>query len=319
MYSGPWWIWRARNLVKSGKKTLFDTLTWFHNNRSTRGYTMTALYAFFEITRQAAFQAWDRQRQQMALVATITSLVHAIRLDHPRMGLRKIYTMLEPLPIGRDKFELLMCDHGLSVHHVRRPWVTTHAQHVIYHPNLLSGLTINGIHQAWVTDLTYFRLGERFVYLVFILDVYTRLILAAVASRSMHAEANIKALEGAILRAGDERKGRQTIHHCDFGSQYIDTEYCQLLKEHDFTPSMCEFAYENPYVERVQGTIKNEYLYPRGITTFEELTRVLEPMTGGPRIDNAPRCTNGVFRPSRAHKRTTHTQRRETSVAQGLA
>jgi transposase InsO family protein len=236
---------------------------------------MTALYSFLGITRQAAFQAWERQRKQAVLADTLTKLVHDIRMDHPQIGLRKMYTMLEPLPIGRDKFELLMRDHGLSVHHVRRPWVTTHAQHVIYHPNLLSGLTINGIHQAWVTDLTYFRILDRFVYLVFILDVYTRLILAAIASRSMHAEANIKALDGAILRAGDEREARQTIHHSDFGSQYIDAEYCRILKEHDFILSMCEHAYENPYVERVQGTIKNEYLYPRGITRFEELTREL--------------------------------------------
>ncbi|MBL0177158.1 MAG: hypothetical protein IPP94_18245 [Ignavibacteria bacterium] len=105
-------------------------------------------------------------------------------------------------------------------------------------------------------------------------------IAATSPGESMHAEANIKALDGAILRAGDERKKLQTIHHSDFGSQYIDADYCQILKEHDFILESTVRAM--PSGKRVRTLItgildgaigEDEYnRYPRCNKRFEELT-----------------------------------------------
>ncbi len=236
---------------------------------------MTALYPYFGITRQGAYAAWRREEEHATVLAMVAELVHAIRADHPRMGLRKIYTMLAPLPIGRDAFERSMAAYGLSIHRVSRPWVTTQAQRLVRFPNLLAGLVINDMHQAWATDITYFLIDTRFVYLVFLLDVYTRVILGAVASRTMRAEANIEALEQALVIGGAARARYQTIHHSDRGGQYIDTEYSAILRAHRLRPSMCTHAYENAYAERVNGIIKNEYLYPRNIRTFDALPDAL--------------------------------------------
>jgi putative transposase len=236
---------------------------------------MTALYPFFGITRQGAFAAWQRQEARATQIGLLAELTHCIRADHPRMGLRKIYAMLAPLPIGRDAFVQAMAAHGLLLERPCQPWVTTHAQHRVWHPNLLFGLVVHDMHQAWATDLTYFRIGDRFAYLIFLLDIYTRVILSAVASRTMLAEANIAALRQALIVRGTARRRYATIHHSDRGGQFIDAEYCAILREQRFRFSMCQHAYENAYVERVNGTIKNEYLYPRDITTFEALPEAL--------------------------------------------
>lgn len=237
---------------------------------------MTALYAFFGITRQGVFAAWKRQAQYQTLALELGELVHQIRQDHPRMGLRKIHTMLSPLPVGRDRFEALMRDQGLGRKRVRKPWVTTHPQRHVYFPNLVAGRILTDVHQVWVTDITYFALPDRFAYIITIEDVYTRLIVSAVASLTLRAEANILALKRAVAATDSERGARWTIHHSDRGGQYIDTDYLNLLKRHHFHPSMCTYAWENPYVERIQGTIKNQYLYHRSINTIQELQRELK-------------------------------------------
>lgn len=236
---------------------------------------MTALYPFFGITRQGAFAAWHRQDARTTQIGLLAELTHCIRADHPRMGLRKIYSMLAPLPIGRDAFVKAMAAHGLMLERHCQPWVTTRAQYRVWYPNLLSGLVVHDMHQAWATDLTYFRIGARFAYLIFLLDIYTRVILSAVASRTMLAEANIEALKQALIVRRTARRRYETIHHSDRGGQFIDADYCAILRGNRFRPSMCQHAYENAYVERVNGTIKNEYLYPRGITRFESLPAAL--------------------------------------------
>jgi transposase InsO family protein len=132
------------------------------------------------------------------------------------------------------------------------------------------------MHQLWVTDITYFKIAGRFAYIVVIQDVYTRLIISAVASTSLRAESNIEALTRALDATKEQRRGIQTIHHSDRGSQYIASEYLKLLAEENIHPSMCMAAYENAYVERVIGTLKNEYLNHRGIRNIEHLVEELD-------------------------------------------
>jgi|WetSurMetagenome_2_1015567.scaffolds.fasta_scaffold148720_2 putative transposase len=234
---------------------------------------MTAVYHMLGITRQAAWQQRQRAIELTLLAAGLRELVRDIRHDHPQMGLRKIYTLLEPPGIGRDRFEALLQAEGLGVLHSRPPWVTTHSvpQHGI--PNLIAGRDFDDAHQVWMTDITYFRLSGRFAYIVTIMELYTRIILAMGASLTLSADENILALNTALAFPDLLRGEGPTIHHSDGGSQYIDTEYQKLLARHQFLCSMGGCAQENPYVERVQGTIKNEYLRYRSIHTIEELHR----------------------------------------------
>jgi putative transposase len=237
---------------------------------------MTALYTQSQVSKQAAFQAWQRQEHLLMVVEDLQEQVAAIRCDHPVMGLRKIYHMLAPLPVGRDRFETLMGEVGLGVARTHSAHITTRPQRHLLYPNLVEGTTITGMHQIWATDITYYRLGSRFAYLVFLMDVYTRVILAAVASTHMRAEANIEALRRALAFSAGQRVSLSTVHHSDRGGQYIDIEYCRLLSSHGFEISMCAYAYQNAYIERVQGTIKNEYLQHRSIHYVDQLQEELD-------------------------------------------
>lgn len=236
---------------------------------------MSVVYQYFGVSRQAAAQARARAEAEETLQAHLILLVKQIRSNHPRMGLRKIYHMLIPLPIGRDRFEHLMCEQQLQVKRKAPAWKTTLSQSLVRFPNLLSGSTLNGIHQAWVCDITYFWLPSRFAYIMLIEDVYTRLIIAALASETLRAEANIAVLAMALDATRAERDGTRTIHHSDYGVQYTAREYLALAGAAHMRLSMCAFAYENAYIERAIGTVKNEYLLHRNITTFSQLKEEL--------------------------------------------
>jgi putative transposase len=236
---------------------------------------MRDVYDYYGISRQAASQACQRLSDQLALELTLTELVRDIREDHPRMGLRKIYHKLKPLPIGRDRFEELMMLEKLFVTRVRLGWKTTVAQRYLKYPNLLDGQVLTGPHQAWVTDISYFSLPSRFAYLIVIMDVYTRVILSAHASLSLKGEQNLLALQPALEASVGERGERRTIHHSDRGSQYIDTDYLDALEKARMDISMCTVPQENAYVERVIGTLKNEYLQHLGIRTLDDLRTAL--------------------------------------------
>ena len=76
-------------------------------------------------------------------------------------------------------------------------------------------MLVNNKNQVWQTDITYYQIGDRFFYIVFIIDVYTRQILGYSASNHMRAEANVKALKMAIRNCNGVTKG--IIHHSDHG------------------------------------------------------------------------------------------------------
>ena len=105
-------------------------------------------------------------------------------------------------------------------------------------------------------------IGENVYYITFIEDVYSRRILGYCVSDNMLHQNNVKALQDSIaLRDGVNLS--KLIHHSDKGSQYCSISYIDILIENKFKISMAGNSIENPYVERLNGIIKNDYLYPR--------------------------------------------------------
>ena len=111
---------------------------------------------------------------------------------------------------------------------------------------------------VWQTDITYFLVGTQYFYIVFIIDVYTRIILGYQTSDHLRAKANLAALKMAIKNSSGSLAN--LIHHSDRGSQYISKPYTGLLNKIGVRISMGAKAQENAYAERINGTIKNEYL-----------------------------------------------------------
>lgn len=171
---------------------------------------------------------------------------------------------------GRDKVEQLLLAEGFRIIYAPNYTKTTHPQYDLIFPNLIEGLILSGINQLIQTDITYIWIKGRFYYLVLIIDVYSRRIVGYNISENMLAACNVKALKMMIqLRKGDCLK--KMIHHSDRGSQYTSKVYLTLLKKQEMKISMCKNGWENAYAERINRTIKEEYLGEGKIVTSQQL------------------------------------------------
>ena len=196
----------------------------------------------------------------------------ALREDHPEMGCRKMALKIKQPGSGRDKTEALLISAGFRVIYPPNYIKTTHSVRFRQFGNLIEGMVLTNINTVVQTDITYLWVKDRFYYLVFIIDVYSRFIIGYHASCGLEAEANMQALKMIIqLRGKENMKG--LIHHSDRGSQYNCKKYLAVLKEHGIKVSMCNEAWENAYTERINRTIKHEYLRHRKIDSLPSLRK----------------------------------------------
>lgn len=196
----------------------------------------------------------------------ILSSVKNIRKEHARLGTLKIrHELREELKgcgrgFGRDKFFDLLRKHDLLIKRRRRYTITTNSNHAFYkHKNHLAGKRITAPDQAWVSDITYLRTRNRFVYLSLVTDVYSRKIVGWNVDSSLAVEGAMKAVRMA-LKSCTETKN--LIHHSDRGIQYCCHAYNNLLQPKGVVMSMGEAGncYDNAIAERVNGIVKDEYL-----------------------------------------------------------
>jgi putative transposase len=184
-----------------------------------------------------------------------------------------MYHILQPKHLGRDKFCEIFMDLGYRVRTIKNYVRTTIPSH-INHPNLIQGIELVKPYQVVQSDITYFNLNGEHYYIVFIIDVYTREVIGYEVGDNMRAEINLRALKMAIKYIGKENKIE--IHHSDRGGQYGSNIYTNELNKNGIAISMGLTAYDNAYAERINGTIKNEYLKRWYITTFKELKIALK-------------------------------------------
>lgn len=197
-------------------------------------------------------------------------LAEDIREAHPGCGVEKLYETLKPDFIGRDKFIDIFMSLGFRIKRNKNYMRTTYSISNQY-PNLIKGLLVNHPSHIWQTDITYIRVGERFYYAVFIIDVYTKKIVGYQVSDNMRASANIEALRKAL-----KNHSAPLIHHSDRGGQYLCKNYLQLLEDNECQISMALSAQDNAYAERINRTIKEEYLHYWKPKTFDELKNQLK-------------------------------------------
>lgn len=190
-----------------------------------------------------------------------------LRAEHSGCGVEKMYYSLQPDFIGRDRFIKLFMDLGFRLQKRRNYRKTTQASKV-YYPNIIKGLEVNSPNAVWQSDITYIETGGRFYYAVFIIDVYSKEIVGHSISDHMRATANVRALRHAIRTFGVPQ-----IHHSDRGSQSIYKDYIALLKHYNAVVSMGLTTQDNAFAERINRTIKEEYLAHWDLNSFSELKR----------------------------------------------
>ena len=236
-------------------------------------YSLNQLYRVAGISKQGYHQIV--KRHQVFEDKLMDLLVHAdiLRSEHPGCGVEKMYYTLKPDFIGRDRFIDIMMDAGYRVIRQKNYIKTTIPSHYKY-PNLIEGSMVTDVDQVWQSDITYVKVGADYFYVVFIIDVYSKRIVGYSASDNLRTESNLKALKQAFkLRKNSNLNN--LIHHSDRGCQYTSKEYTNMLKAKNISISMGLVATDNAYAERINGTIKNEFLRYWEMKNFEALKRKL--------------------------------------------
>jgi len=139
--------------------------------------------------------------------------------------------------------------------------VTTDSDHGLpVSPNLARTMTLTGLDQLWVADITYIRLELEFVYLAVILDAFSRREIGWALDRTLEAELTLQALRMALLR---RRPAPGLVHHSDRGVQYASRDYTQLLHDHGVQISMSRKGnpWDNAACESFLKTLKYEEVY----------------------------------------------------------
>jgi transposase InsO family protein len=207
----------------------------------------------------------QRQRRQ-ADGELVASLVKRERRQQPRLGTRKLYYLLKPelkragVRLGRDRMFEELRQRGLLVEPLPASYPrTTQSYHNLpVFRNLVKEKEVKAPNEVWVSDLSYLRTQEGFLYLALITDKYSRKIVGWHVGDNLEAVRCVSALERAFA---DLPCQSTPIHHSDQGSQYCCHEYVQRLQERGLPISMTERDHcaENALAERMNGILKQEY------------------------------------------------------------
>ena len=243
---------------------------------------LAKLCGWFGITRQAYYSYTWRAFEEGNKTHIIINKVKGIRENHPRIGTRKLFDMLQPffkehqIKIGRDAlFNLLYINHLLVRKRKRRISTTNSYHRFRKYPNLIRNSIPTAINQLWVSDITYWKIGEKHVYISFVTDVYSHKIVGCHVAQTLETIGSIQALKMALNSL--EIKPKQLIHHSDRGIQYCSNSYVKLLQDYNVKISMTESGdpLENAVAERVNGIIKEEYLQDYEVKNIKEAKEVL--------------------------------------------
>jgi len=188
---------------------------------------------------------------------------------HPFYGSRRMVAYLKMLDydVNRKRVQRLMRILGLAGMAPGPNTSRAHPEHKVY-PYLLRGMEITRPNQVWSTDITYVRLGKGFMYLVAIVDWYSRRVLAWRLSNTLETQFCIDCLEEALCHYGQPE-----IFNTDQGSQFTSQDFVNVLKRENILISMDGRgrALDNIFVERLWRSVKYEDIYLKGYHSVSAL------------------------------------------------
>ena len=186
-------------------------------------------------------------------------------------GADKVWDQLnkDGIRVARCTVERLMRDMGLQGCRRGRIWVrTTDGDDRLDRPADLVERQFRAPapNRLWVADLTYVKTHAGWVYVAFIVDVFSRMVVGWQASRSLRADLAIDALEMAVHNRGRPADLDGLVHHSDRGVQYLAVRYSQRLADNDIVASVGSKgdSFDNAMAESFNGLYKWELIYPKG-------------------------------------------------------
>lgn len=203
----------------------------------------------------------------------IMGRIDEIFTESPFYGSRRIREGLERegFIIGRERVQTLMQQMGLRAIYPRMNLSKKQPDHKIY-PYLLTDIEIRYPNQVWSTDITYIRLKEGFLYLVAILDWYSRYVLSWRLSNSLDVHFCVEALEDAL------KKGCPGIFNSDQGSQFTSNDFTGILLSKGIAISMDGRGrvFDNIFTERLWRSVKYEEVYIKGYQAYKDAREGLD-------------------------------------------
>jgi putative transposase len=194
-------------------------------------------------------------------------------LETPFYGSRRMALELstDDSPVNRKRVQRLMRTMGIAALYPRKSTSTPGVGHRVY-PYLLRGLSIDRANQVWCSDITYVPMERGFMYLVAIMDWYSRYVLSWRLSNTLESEFCVSALEEALGR------GKPDIFNTDQGSQFTSREFTGVLQANQIAISMDGRgrALDNVFIERLWWSVKYEEVYLKVYELVADLNEGLE-------------------------------------------
>jgi transposase InsO family protein len=243
---------------------------------------------------RASFYRFDSGRQPRSdRDMDLRDAIQRIALEWPAYGRPRITAELrrQGWEVNPKRVYRLLREDNLLCVRKRKFVATTDSKHgrKVY-PNLAKEMTLSGIDQLWVADITYIRLQSEFVYLAVVIDAYSRRVIGWALERTMEDDLTLGALRKALeLR----RPAPGVVHHSDRGSQYASGDYADLLQAHGCQVSMSHKAspWENAGCESWMKTLKYEEVYRQEYRDLSEarasLTQFIDRVYNQKRLHSA--------------------------------
>lgn len=242
----------------------------------------------------------------------IKKIIEPIRKRMPRYGTKKLHLDIKDdlkdlrIKMGRDAFFTFARHHRLLVSRTKRCFITTDSKHFFYKsPNLIKSLIPTHSEQVFVSDITYVKLQDGYVYVALVTDLYSKKVMGYKLDDNMKVNLVKDALTMAVNNC--EHKRQSIIHHSDRGIQYCCPDYSDFAESKGMKSSTTEKydPYENAVAERINGILKYEFGLIKTIPSMEVANKMLKQAV---EIYNNERrhCSLNMQTPQYAHTHQQH-------------
>ena len=234
-------------------------------------YTISEMCRFFEVSRSGYYDYVKRMDKPAFDLVLAEKIRECQEHSHRTYGYRRVHIWLERQGIHKDPKTILRVMQKYNLlSEVRRKKYHNYTNGIYKYKNHLNrDFTADRPNQKWVTDISYIKTGQGFLYLSIIRDLYDNSIVAYKTGTSQ----NINLVLSTIRAAKKKEKVTGSLHlHSDQGFQYTSQAYYSLTKSYHITPSMSSRGnpYDNALAENFFSILKTECIYRAKIRSYEE-------------------------------------------------
>jgi putative transposase len=235
------------------------------------GLSITKQSDLLQISRSSWYY---EEKGENELNLQLMRLIDEQFLETPYYGARQMarYLRRKGYWVNRKRVRRLMQKMGLMAIYQKPNMSKPHPEHTIY-PYLLRGIDIQEPNQVWCADVTYIPMRKGFLYLVAVMDWYSRKVLSWRLSNTLDADFCVDALKEAL-----SKYGKPAIFNTDQGSQFTSSSFIQELRDADVNISMDSKGrwMDNIMIERLWRSLKYECIYLHAFETGSEAKKGIE-------------------------------------------